>query len=102
MNFIFEKKNKLLLSIYWVYERTPVIKAAMCYLTQPSTGNGDISIWVKNSEEGCKTPNKKTNNGWTSSVYYLETYKPIIKTGRDLLIVLTKLVLKMEIEIYQF
>ena len=28
---------------------------------QPFTGNGDVSIWVKNSRMGRKNPNKQTN-----------------------------------------
>ena len=35
---------------------------SICQNIQPFTGNGDVSIWVKNLRMGRKTTNKQTNN----------------------------------------
>ena len=38
-----------------------VISVDIVQILQPFIGNGDVSIWVKNSLRGRKTPNKQTN-----------------------------------------
>ena len=37
-----------------------------------STGNGDVSTWVKNSQVGCKTQNKQTNKNLYTALMPIE------------------------------